>query len=45
MFEIKDIADVEFNELLDQVDLGKLQVLESLVDEQQGMLEELMDIN
>ena len=40
MSEIKDIADMEFNELLEQADFGELNVVEL----QQDMLEELLGV-
>ena len=44
MSKIEDIADTEFNELLEQVDLGELDVVESHIDEWQDMSEKLLGI-
>ena len=43
MSEIKDIANTEFDKLLEHVDLGKLDIVESNTDEQ-DMSKELLDI-
>ena len=43
--EIEDIAYTEFNELiLEQVHLGKLNVVDSRIDEWQDMLEEMLGV-
>ena len=42
MSEIKDIADTEFYELLEHVNLGELDLVEPHTD-RQDMLEELLD--
>ena len=42
--EIKDMEDMEFDELLEQVDVGELDVVESRVNEWQGMSKELLGI-
>ena len=44
MSKIKDIADTEFDELLEQVDLGELNVVESHVDEWQVLWQELLGV-
>ena len=43
MSEIEDIADTEFDELLEHVDLGELDVVESRTD-WQDMSEEPLDV-
>ena len=43
MSEIEDIADTEFDELLEHVDLGKLDVVYSRTDKQ-DVLEELLGV-
>ena len=44
MSKIEDIADTEFDALLEQVDLGELSVVESHIDEWQVLLEELLGV-
>ena len=44
MSEIKHMADMEFDELSEQVDVGELDVVESRINEQQGMSKELLGI-
>ena len=43
MFEIEDIADMEFDELLEHIDLGELDIVE-LCTIRQDMSEELLDV-
>ena len=42
--DIEDISDTEFSELLQQVHLGKLDVVDSLIHEWLDMLEELLGV-
>ena len=44
MSEIEDIADTEFDELLQQVELGEFNVVDSRINERLDMLEELLGI-
>ena len=44
MSENEDIAYMESDKLLEQVDLGKLDIVESHIDDWQDMLEELLSI-
>ena len=44
MSEIEDIADSKFDELLQQVQLGKHDVVDLRIDERQDMSEELLGV-
>ena len=44
MSEIKDMADMEFDELLEQVDVGELDVVKSRINKQQDMSKELLGV-
>ena len=44
MFEIEDIANKKFNELLEHVELGEFDVVESHTDEQQDMSKKLLGV-
>ena len=44
MSKVKDIADLEFDELLQQVHLGELNVVDSRINERLDMLAELLGI-
>ena len=44
MSEIKDIGDLELDKVLELVDFGKMDILESCINEPHDMLEELLGI-
>ena len=44
MSEIEDIAGMEFNELLEQVDLGELDVVKMRMNQRWDMSDELLGI-
>ena len=44
MSEIKDIADTEFDELLQQVHLGEVNVVDLRINERLDMSEELLGV-
>ena len=44
MFEIEDITDTKFDELLKQVHSGEVDIVDSRINEWQDMLEELLGV-
>ena len=44
MSEIEDITDTEFDELLQQVHLGELNIVDSRINERLDMSEELLGV-